>query len=143
MPLAAVGLPPGGHPVASAICTVGIQECCGSGRVGEEPKVCSATGVLEGSLQAARGSTSTPAKMPSNSRLRMMAPCKSALQCAGPADVHGFCYELRVIKNRAEATLHGVVFDISVGSPVGLAARKASTRGTGIWEAAMNENTDA
>src|SRR3954471_16219590 len=101
MPLAAVGLPPEGELVASAIWMVGIQDFSGAGRAGEGPKVCSAEAVVAGSLQAARGSTRAPAKILSNSRLRMTAPCKSPLQCAGPADVHGFRYEFRVILQRA------------------------------------------
>src|ERR1035438_1838199 len=57
MPLAAVGLPPAGQPVAVATLTVGIQDFCGAGRAGEGPKVCSAV-TVSGSLQAASGSAS-------------------------------------------------------------------------------------
>src|SRR5882672_8353794 len=74
MPLAAVGLAPAGQPVAVAILTVGIQEVCGAGRVGEGPKVCSAAAVLEGSLQEASGSASAPTDITSNKIFRMMAP---------------------------------------------------------------------
>src|ERR1700722_1858742 len=55
MPLAAVGLPPAGPPNALATLTVGSQELCGAGRVGEGPKVCSVTAV-SCSLHAASGS---------------------------------------------------------------------------------------
>ncbi len=37
MPLAAFGVAPSGQLVAVAILTVGIQDCCGAGRVGEAP----------------------------------------------------------------------------------------------------------
>src|ERR1700738_1642128 len=74
MPLAAVGLAPAGHLVAVATLTVGIQEVCGAGRVGEGPKVCSAAAVLEGSLQEASGSASAPTDIASSMILRM-APC--------------------------------------------------------------------
>src|SRR3984957_17810313 len=59
IPLAAVGLPPAVQPIALATLTVGIQELCGAGRVGEGPKVCSVTAV-SCSLQAASGSVRIP-----------------------------------------------------------------------------------
>ena len=59
MPLAAVGLPPAGQPIALATLTVGSQELCGAGKVGEDPKVCSVAAV-SCSLQAASGSAKIP-----------------------------------------------------------------------------------
>src|ERR1700748_2244814 len=59
MPLAAVGLAPAGQPIALATLTVGIHECCGAGRVGDGPKVCSVAAVFC-SLQAASGSGKNP-----------------------------------------------------------------------------------
>jgi len=44
------------QPVAVAMLTVGSHDCCGSGRVGDGPKLCSAVTVSCGSLQAASGS---------------------------------------------------------------------------------------
>src|SRR5205814_8623632 len=75
MPLAAVGLPPAGQPVAVAILTVGIQDCSGAGRAGEDPKVCSAAAGAEGSLHAARGSPSAATPIASRRVLRLAAPC--------------------------------------------------------------------
>src|ERR1700733_11202367 len=59
MPLAAVGLAPAGQPTALATLTVGIQELCGAGRVGEDPKVCSVAAV-SCSLQGGGGSAKIP-----------------------------------------------------------------------------------
>src|SRR5450631_2948422 len=64
IPLAATGLPPAGQPLAVAMLTVGIHECCGVGSAGEGPKLCSAAPGGEGSLQAASGSASAPPILP-------------------------------------------------------------------------------
>src|SRR5882757_6859495 len=73
MPLAATGLPPTGQPTAGAILTVGIQDFCGGGRIGEGPNVCS-TLMLSWSLQAASGSASAPRHIASRIFLRISAP---------------------------------------------------------------------
>src|ERR1700679_925148 len=73
MPLAAGGLPPLLQPIAWATLTVGTQELCGAGRVGEGPKVCAVTAPSCCSLQAASGSTRIPIHVTSI-RLRMLAP---------------------------------------------------------------------
>ena len=77
VPLAAVGLPPAGQPTAVATLTVGIQECCGVGRVGEGPKLCSAVTVSCGSLQPASASVSAAIPTAGQILLRMVAPCRT------------------------------------------------------------------
>jgi hypothetical protein len=83
MPFAGVGLPPAGQPIAVATLTVGTHECCGAGKVGEGPKVCS-TVEVSCSSQAARGSARAPIHITSNNLFRMSAPaCRDTIRKAG------------------------------------------------------------
>src|SRR3984957_10776893 len=78
-PFAGVGLPPAGQPIAVAILTVGVHKCCGAGKVGEGPKVCS-TADVSCSSQAASGSARAPIHIASNNLLRISAPaCRGAI----------------------------------------------------------------
>ena len=82
-------LPPAGQPVAVATLTVGIQDFCGAGRLGEGPKLCSAVLVSWGSLQAASGSVTAPIQTASRILLRMVVPSgvsgtmRQAGRCSG------------------------------------------------------------
>src|ERR1700682_3595551 len=83
MAFAGVGLPPAGQPIAVAILTVGVHECCGAGKVGEGPKVCS-TVEVSCSSQAASDSARAPIPIASNNLLRILAPpCRETIRKTG------------------------------------------------------------
>src|SRR3954470_9256503 len=97
MPLAALGLASAAQPVAVAILTVGSHDCCGSGRVGEGPKLCSAVTASCGSLQAASGSASAAIAIANPRFLRMVGSLNMAShQCGRTANVHHGRHEFRV-----------------------------------------------
>src|SRR3954454_921572 len=97
MPFAALGFWPSAQLVAVAILTVGSHDCCGSGRVGDGPKLCSAVTVSCGSLQAASGSANAAIAIANPRFLRMVSSLNMAShQCGKTANVHNGQHEFRV-----------------------------------------------